>query len=209
MTALLRQAWQAAAVSDLLATSDCPTRRFGVTFDDGYASTARFALRTLTELGIPATVFVVAGAIGGRNVWDERRGDRMEPMLSLQELRQMIAQGLEIGSHGMTHALLTETSAAQLKGEVFDSKKVLEDLLGRPVAGFSYPYGVWDARVREAVVQAGYQYAVVTALSVVTPSVDRFAIPRINVRWNAAGPLFWWKIGRAFRAAGGGEHARP
>lgn len=209
MKSILGRTWQAAAVSDLLALPEGSTRHFGITFDDGYASVGKFARQILIELNIPATIFVVVGAIGGSNTWDTRTGDRPEPILSLQELQDMASAGLEVGSHSMTHALLTEVSDAALAAEVSDSKHMLEGLLGRPVVGFSYPYGAVDDRVREAVIQAGYQYAAATNLSVITADVNRFAIPRINVRWNAAGPLFWRKIGRAFSAVEEGKYAHP
>jgi len=102
--------------------------------------------------------------------------------------------GFEIGSHGMTHAHLTGLSDAELKTEVADSKKLIEDLVGAPVTGFSYPYGEWDARVRDAGIQAGYQYAVGTGKGALDPSADRFALPRINVRWNNVPSVLLRKI---------------
>ncbi|MCX6377310.1 MAG: polysaccharide deacetylase family protein, partial [Armatimonadetes bacterium] len=116
----------------------------------------------LAEMGICATVYVVAGAVGKTNAWDERIGDRTETILDADDVRELSAAGFEIGSHGMTHAHLTELSDAELKTEVAESKRVLEDFIGAPVTGFSYPYGEWDARVRDAVMEAGYEYAVGT-----------------------------------------------
>jgi peptidoglycan/xylan/chitin deacetylase (PgdA/CDA1 family) len=153
----------------------------------------------LVELAVPTTVFVVVGAVGKSNFWDEAKGDRHEPTLSLSELRDLAAAGLEIGSHSMTHAWLTDLDNGELQKEVGDSKRALEDMLGKKVAAFSYPYGAWDARVREAVVGAGYGYATTTTLAALTSTTDPFAIPRVNIRWNTFGPLLVRKIARAYR----------
>jgi len=176
-------------------------RRFAVTFDDGYASFARRALPVLAEMGVPATVFVVVGAIGGTNKWDQLAGDRVEPMMSKQEILDVSAAGVEVGSHTLSHPRLTQLSQRALEREVRDSKAVLEDLLGRVVTSFSYPYGDWDERTRDAVASAGYRLAVATTRGVIRPSVDKLAIPRVNVRWNAIGPVLLRKVRMACRAA--------
>ncbi len=167
-----------------------------VTFDDGYAAVWRHAYPILAEMGISATVYVVAGSVGGTNEWDERLGDRTEPVLSANEIRELAAAGWEIGSHTMTHAHLPTLSDSELKAELEDSRKALEDIIGGPVTGFSYPYGECDERVKEAVAQTGYSYAAGTNWGALTPSVDRFLIPRTNVRWNNLPPLLMRKICR-------------
>lgn len=195
---LLRRGYRPAALADILAQPGA-LGHFCVTFDDGYAPVGRLARPILAEMRIPATVFVVAGAVGKTNFWDQHRGDRAEKMLSASELREMASGGIEIGSHSMSHPRLTEVSDEVLREEVGGSRKALEDTLGQPVAGFSYPYGAWDARVREAVIEAGYQYAMAAALGALSSTVDRFSMPRINVRWNTVGWRLLGKIRRAYR----------
>jgi peptidoglycan/xylan/chitin deacetylase (PgdA/CDA1 family) len=181
-------------------TGKAVTGHYAVTFDDGYAN-IRQALPILAEFAVPATIFMVAGAIGGTNTWDSSRGDRCEPMLAADDLRALVAAGLEIGSHTLTHAHLTTIAPEALHVELHDAKSTLEDLLGKPVPGFSYPYGELDARVREAVIDAGYQYAVSTRLGACTPGENPFTLPRINMRWNTAGGMLRRKIERAHRVS--------
>jgi peptidoglycan/xylan/chitin deacetylase (PgdA/CDA1 family) len=151
----------------------------------------------LKELGIPATVFVVAGAIGETNEWDQQVGDCVEDILTADELRELDAVGFEIASHTMTHAHLIDLMDEGLKAEIYDSKRVLEDILQKPVPGFSYPYGEWDSRVRDTVIQAGYEYSVGTMKGVIRIPLDRFAVPRINVRWNNTASRIVHKARRA------------
>jgi len=170
-----------------------------ITLDDGYSSARKSACPILAENEIPATIYAVAGLIGKTNEWDVRLGDREETLMTAQELRELSAAGFEIGSHGMTHARLTGLPDAELRIEVADSKKLLEDLIGARVTGFSYPYGDFDARIRDAVIEAGYVYAASTKKGVLEPSVDRFAVPRINVRWSNVPTLLMRKIGKAVK----------
>ncbi|MGI5171305.1 polysaccharide deacetylase family protein [Spirillospora sp. CA-253888] len=127
----------------------------GLTFDDGYADFATRALPILTRFGFNATVFMVAGQIGGHNAWDE--GPR-KPLMSLQQLRAVAARGIEVASHGMEHLSLPKATESQLRQELHESRATLEGLLDRPVTGFAYPYGhVSDREVGE-VARAGYAY---------------------------------------------------
>ncbi len=194
---LLGNGYHPVAMSDLLSRPRDPGQ-MAVTFDDGYTSVNRLAVPILRDLGVPVTIFVVAAYMGKTNHWDEICGDRTEPLLDAVELRELAAAGIEIGSHTLHHANLPRLTDAELRAEVRDSKHVLEDMLGKAVHGFSYPYGAWDARVRAAVVEAGYRYATATTLGTVDGTLDPFAIPRINMRWNTVGPLFSNKIHRAY-----------
>ena len=47
-----------------------------------------------------------------------------------------------------------------MKREVGESKKKLEDLLGRPVLSFAYPYGDVNAEIKKAVQEAGYPFGI-------------------------------------------------
>ncbi len=186
-------------LNELLADPRAAESRFAVTFDDGYASVAETACPVLSELGVPATIFLVAGQIGGANLWDQAKGDREERLMTAEQIREWSAAGFEMGSHAMTHSRLTEVSDSQLKAEVSDSKHLLEDLIGARVRGFSYPHGAWDARVRDAVVAAGYEYATAVSLGSVRPDTDVFTIPRINMRWATVGAVLRRKILNACR----------
>lgn len=202
LTDLLAQGYRPLPARDLLASPAQATGHFSVTFDDGYASIATHAAPILAELGVPATVFVVVGSIGQTNTWDQRLGDCVERLLNLDELRTLAAAGFEIASHSLSHAHLTQLTAPALREEIAGARHRLEDQLGHPVTGFAYPYGEWDARARAMVIEAGYSYAMSTQKGTLGGSLDRFTLPRLNMRWNTVGPLLTWKIRLATRADG-------
>ncbi|MCX5234297.1 polysaccharide deacetylase family protein [Streptomyces prunicolor] len=129
----------------------------GLTFDDGYADFVANALPLLARWDCGATLFVLPGRLDGDNAWDPL-GPR-KPLLTADGIRQAAAEGVEIGSHSLTHVDLTKADDATLKAEVTESRTRLQELLNSPVHGFCYPYGTIDARAMDAVREAGYTYA--------------------------------------------------
>ena len=130
------------------------TRRFAVTFDDGYADCLELALPVLRSRGVPATVFVVSKAVGGHADWDGGAA-----ILSRDGLRELHSEGVFIGSHGRTHRRLAGLPRHELESEVWGSKSDLEDLLGTAVRHFAYPHHSFDRDVVEVVRDGGYDGA--------------------------------------------------
>ncbi|MFI2609113.1 polysaccharide deacetylase family protein [Kitasatospora sp. NPDC018619] len=155
----------------------------GLSFDDGYRDFVEEAMPALADHGFTATVYVVADRLGGSNDWDEQ-GPR-KPLMTAGQVEEAAAAGMEIGSHGLTHRRLAGLGARDLTAQVADSRKVLEDLTGRPVEGFCYPYGSLDTAAVEAVELAGYAYG-----CAVSPGAHSgvYAIPRCYVG-DRDGPL--------------------
>lgn len=110
-------------------------------WDDGHPLDLRLA-DELARRGLKATFYV-----SPRN----RELAAMGP----GELRTL-AERFEIGSHGLTHANLCRLNGQPLEAEVAGSKRELEDALGRPLDVFCYPKGRYNARVRRAVIEAGF-----------------------------------------------------
>lgn len=152
----------------------------GLTFDDGYADFVAHALPLLRRHGCGATLFVLPGRLGGDNAWDPL-GPR-KPLLSAEAIRQAAAEGIEIGSHGLTHVDLTAADDTLLHAEVHDSRALLSEVTGahiNDIHGFCYPYGKLDPRTVDAVRKAGYTYA-----CAVTPDAaltGPLALPRVHV----------------------------
>ena len=73
-------------------------------------------------------------------------------------MREAVAQGHEIGSHSVTHRRLSRLSIAEKRSETRDSRALLEQTLGVPVAGFRAPGFDTDREVLALVEEAGYVY---------------------------------------------------
>lgn len=173
---------------------------FAISFDDGYLSVYERACPMLKQRGMTATVYVVVDSLGGINEWDRRAGDQEEKMMSAAQARELADNGFEIGSHTLTHPHLPMLDDEQLTREIGDSKHKLEDLIGREVTSFSYPYGDYDGRVLNAAMAAGYENALSTRLGTIVEGTSLFEVPRVNVRWNGFGWQLGRKIQRAIRA---------
>lgn len=92
---------------------------------------------------------------------------------------------IEIGSHSVNHPVLSALTAAEQRSELLSSKNYLEDLLGRQILGFAYPYGTRTDYTPETVSIAKevcYRYACSNIAEVVWPGTDRFQAPRLLVR---------------------------
>ncbi len=136
-----------------------PSRRHvAVTFDDGLVSFAENALPELDKRGIPAAVFVATDRLGIVPNWTNYSpGARpTERMLSAEELRRLPGTVL-IGSHGATHEKLTKLSEPEARREIEGSRRQLEDILGREVRLFSFPYGAFSEQVLSYCRAAGYE----------------------------------------------------
>jgi peptidoglycan/xylan/chitin deacetylase (PgdA/CDA1 family) len=156
-------------------------RRVRVTFDDAYRSSGT-VFRRLQDLGVPITVFVCTSFAlrGSPLIIPELAGDDPGELATMDwdELRSLRERGIELGSHGASHAHLPLLSDAELRRELFESKRELEAELGRPCTEFAYPYGEHDERVRAAVRAAGYARGFALWSG---PKGDPFALPRLDL----------------------------
>ena len=121
--------------------------------------------------------------------------------MSREEVREWLAAGNDIGSHTLTHPFLTRLTPEQAREEISASRKRLEDLFGRPVRHFCYPYGDWNPAVREVVIEAGFQTACTTAPGRNLPGGDLFRLRRLTARYASRNwKNLWRSMRQLFRA---------
>ena len=91
-------------------------------------------------------------------------------------VRKIADAGHEIASHGMTHAMLHRLSPDKFRGELIDSRKLLEDIAGQPVIGYRAPtFSVTNrtAWAIDVLAETGYRYD----SSVFPIRHDRYGVP--------------------------------
>jgi peptidoglycan/xylan/chitin deacetylase (PgdA/CDA1 family) len=167
------------------------TLRLGVTFDDGFANTLTLGLPVLQRHGVSAINYLVADRLGTTNDWDLGHGEPQQPLMNEAQVRDWLAAGQRIGAHTLTHPHLTRLSEAEARREIFDSKRKLEDRFGVAIDDFCYPYGDFNPRVRDLVIEAGYHTAVSTVAGVNGPGADRHALQRCFASHRKPGWLAW------------------
>jgi peptidoglycan/xylan/chitin deacetylase (PgdA/CDA1 family) len=168
-----------------------------LTFDDGYASVRSRALPVLKRYQVPATVFVVTGAIGRPGPmpfdrWSRRHRDRAPAeacrAMGWNELAECLGSGLiTLGAHSHEHLQGQQCTPAQLSEEAGKSRAILLSQFGEAHArAYAYPYGstrlghVTPDYVR-AVRAAGYELAVTSDLALASRESDPYLLPRVEV----------------------------
>lgn len=106
-----------------------------LTLDDGNASDIEVAVPGLVSQGLSATFFICAGRLNKRRY------------LSKEQVREIHAAGMRIGSHGWAHRDLRELSDADLDLEVHGAREELAITVGQEVDAFAIPFGSYDRRV--------------------------------------------------------------
>ena len=163
-----------------------PTKTVALTFDDGYRDNYIYAYPVLKKLGFPATIFIIVSEVG------RPMGDRV----SWDEIKEMRGSGLiSIGSHTLEHPCLVDIkSEAELRRQIFESKKILEEKLGVPVNTFCYPAGRFNAHIEGLVVQAGYKSAFATGLGRWFSNQDVYLVKRVRISESDNLFDFWIKL---------------
>jgi len=121
--------------------------------------------------------------------------------LNWEEIRHMQAAGISFGSHTVNHRLLTQMEQAKAAGEIQESREELMGHLGAKIPGFAYPWGAAGRATRNAVKQAGYDFALTTRPGLVKAEADPWMLPRIAIsdpvlrcggKTFAAGKVQFW-----------------
>jgi peptidoglycan/xylan/chitin deacetylase (PgdA/CDA1 family) len=121
--------------------------------------------------------------------------------LSADELVCLVEGGhIEAGAHSMTHPVLSTCATAVQRAEIQGSKARLEEMLGRPVSSFAYPYGFrsdYTGQTVALVRQSGFSCACSGFPDVVWRGTDRFQLPR-HIAFDWPGEEFAKKLERWF-----------
>jgi peptidoglycan/xylan/chitin deacetylase (PgdA/CDA1 family) len=185
-----------------------PRRTVAITFDDCYRDNL-FAARVLAEYGLPACFFVPTAFVGTDTVFDWDRGLVRMPNLTWDEIREMADMGHEIGSHTVSHRDMATMAVQEAQRELVDSKKILENQLGKPVRWFAYPFGGRNHFPLESVplvTAAGYEACFSAHGGFIYPHLQQPIVPRepvpcfrslLNLEVHLTGCLQWvYKVKR-------------
>jgi peptidoglycan/xylan/chitin deacetylase (PgdA/CDA1 family) len=183
--AVARRGYRWTTFTDAVTGTE-PGKVAAVTFDDGIASAVEHGLPILDELGAPGTMFLTVSML--------RWGGRVDAAGAAA----LAERGWEVGSHTMTHPVLTSVDDATLEQELTQSKAQLERVTGRVCTAVSYPTGRCDARVVAAAATAGYVAGAGLDGAVHAP-LGPLAWPRVGVRGDDSLRVFKVKCSRPMR----------
>lgn len=177
-------------LQDLESQDELKSDRLNVaiTFDDGFRDFLTNVFPILTDLKVPATLFVPSGFVGldhkkALEFARARIGIPGEVGLDTTELRCLAQSELvTIGSHGRAHIdLASENSINSLKREIIGSKRDLETIIESEIRYFAYPFGNrWNCNERcfEVLDASGYRMAFTIVPGFNRPNAHRWTMHR-------------------------------
>jgi peptidoglycan/xylan/chitin deacetylase (PgdA/CDA1 family) len=155
-----------------------PQGMVSLTFDDGWKTQYTVARPELNRRGLKGTFYPVSDAI---------RDSNWTCCINATDLRQMAADGHEIGSHTTSHPDLTTVSADDRAVALKDAKSVLEQALGRRVTSFASPYGAYNTDTLASIRPVYSSHRILgTRLNDANTPIDQLASFDINVRQSTA-----------------------
>jgi peptidoglycan/xylan/chitin deacetylase (PgdA/CDA1 family) len=152
----------------ILATNQNPVQKSVViTFDDGYQDTITNALPVLQKFGFKATWFIPLN----------------KSEISKADIKALSDAGMDIGSHTMDHASLKYlTTDKQRQYEVGQSVTNIQNITGKPVLAFAYPYCVYNNDgvdfIKRSTIQIAFQCGNVTGNSIDHNYGNRYLLHR-------------------------------
>ncbi|MGB3312955.1 MAG: polysaccharide deacetylase family protein [Albidovulum sp.] len=161
-----------------------------ITFDDGFQDFADAAWPVMSKHGFKPIVYLPTACIGRAEGW---RGiaDPPRPLMGWGTIRALAAEGVEFGSHTVSHPDLDALPEDARGAELERSKAVIEDRLSRQIHHFAPPYGIAGPEVRTAIAKL-YKTSVGTRLGQAGLTDDPHYLPRLEMfyftdiaRWRA------------------------
>ncbi len=161
---------------------DPAVRPVVITFDDGFRDFHRNAFPLLNRYDFTATMYLPTAYIGSA----AKQFKGVECM-TWDEVRELRREGIDFGSHTVTHPQLKSISHDQVCHEVRSSKETIEDELGSPVKSFAYPYAfpegnvTFTQKLRGILEETGFENGVSTIIGSADRTNDKFFLKRLPI----------------------------
>jgi len=137
-----------------------------MSYDDGQIFDKRL-IEIFNKNGIKGTFHLNSGLIEGR-----------PEKVTLDEFKE-VYKGHEVSCHTYTHPTIERCPLSQVAQQIIEDRKILEDAVGYPVRGLSYPNGSFSQDIIDMLPGLGIEY------SRVVGSTRNFAMPSDLYRWQA------------------------
>ena len=125
-----------------------------VTFDDGYENNYTEAFPLLKKYGFRGNFYVV-----GNDVGKVKNQDGMKKYMTFDQIKEMYDQGMEIGSHSMSHDPLTSIKPELLPWEIYQPLNLFYQKMNFWISGIAFPNGAFnDAIIAEIRKYFKYEY---------------------------------------------------
>jgi hypothetical protein len=189
----------AQAIRELQAEAQTPAKLVVITFDDGYGDFYRHAFPVLNQYGFSAIVFLPTAYIGESPI-----PFKGKDCLTWADVRELSQHGILFGSHTVTHPQLRELRVLAIREEIVNSKRAIEEKLGRVVESFAYPFAFpqtdteFKKTLHDSLSHAGYQNGVCTVVGRANHTSEPLFMERLPVNSCDDPALFQAKLDGAY-----------
>lgn len=153
------------------------TKAFTLSYDDGVVQDRRLA-ELFRKYGLKCTFNLNSEMLGCQGML-QRPGNIVVDITKIDaEEIPLVYQTHEIGGHGLRHMSMESMPAPLAMHEIIVDKQNLEQMVGRPVTMFAYPFGAYDSSAVNILSLAGYQGARTAN------ATHRFDIPPNFLIWD-------------------------
>lgn len=168
--------WNIISVEQLLESlknrTSLPEKSLIISFDDGNQTDYTIAFPLLEKFGFKATFFLTSDFI-------DKPGH-----LSKSQIQKMSQEGMEFGTHGKTHKFLSTLNEKDLRMELQESKRVLEEITGKKIDLLSLPGGYYSSKVKRMAQELGYKGICTSKFGLNENNTDPFELKRISFRFG-------------------------
>lgn len=140
-------------------------------------------LKSLSQSDRDRIIIQLEGDLGLASCLDAKEGTAYK-LMTWEQAREMTACGMTIGSHTVSHQILSSATSKEVRSELVKSREKIEEEIGHPCWCFSYPNGTSaDFRLsdKEAVRSSGYLCAFTQVSGFIDANTDYYALPRISM----------------------------
>ena len=154
-----------------------------ITFDDGLSSILVNALPELKKREIPTTIFIPAAYLDSYPKWEQKDQEiyYKDKIINQDEIKELSGWGIEIASHTLHHTDLRTVHSEAAMEELRLSKSVLEEITGKEVVSFSFPYGSYNDDLIKLALHCGYNFVYTTQPEIISLPIQNKVFGRISV----------------------------
>jgi len=128
-----------------------PSKPIMLTFDDTDMDQFTIVRPTLEKLGYKAVYFIMTVSIG-------RKGKFVDYMTK-EQIKQLSDEGNVIGSHTYDHKNFKKYAGKDWEEQLDKPTKKLEEITGKKMTEFAYPFGLWNAEGIPELKKRGFRMA--------------------------------------------------
>jgi peptidoglycan/xylan/chitin deacetylase (PgdA/CDA1 family) len=157
----------------LVHDAPLPANPIMITFDDTRGEQYSLGATEMKKYGFKGVFFVMTVSINRPNY------------LTKEQIKSLSDSGNTVAAHTWDHHMVTKYAGEDWETQLVKPKKKLEDIIGKPVTYFAYPFGLWNKEAIPQIKKSGYQMAFI--LSTKRDSIDPlYTIRRIIVagQWS-------------------------